>query len=176
LGDGLSFLSALDAARGVFAVTGNSDWPIDKAIRNKEMPTAFGKWRILTNENVDCGEFVLVGLGDPVTCRDDLERAVSGIDAGKPVFLLTHFYAKRFAPKIDSLGIAMVFSAHTHGGQVGFGPLVSRIPYAYRSQYLAGLYSIGTAHLYVTRGVGVNIFPLRFLCRPEIAVFHLKGA
>lgn len=175
LGDGLSFLSGLAAKRAVYMVTGNSDWPIDKGVAAGQIPAAFGNWRILTNESVDCGDFTLVGVADPVTCRDDFAKACAGVAAGKPVLLLTHFYAKRFAAKIDSVGIAMVFSAHTHGGQIGFSPLVSRIPYAHRSQYLAGLYSINGAYLHVTRGVGVNIFPLRLFCRPEIAVFNLKG-
>lgn len=173
---GLEFLSSLTAKRGVFLVTGNADWGIAKALRQNEIPVAFSGWRILNNESVDCGDFTLVGVGDPVNGWDDLDKAFAGVGSAKPVFLLTHFYAKRIAAKIDSLGVAMIFSAHTHGGQVGLGLLVRQIPYAYRSQYLAGLYRLDGAYLHVTRGVGVNIFPLRFLCRPEIAVFHLRGA
>jgi hypothetical protein len=176
MGVGLSFLSGLTARRGVYMVCGNADWAITKAILLGEIPRTFSGWRVLANESIDCDDFTLVGISDPVSCRDDLAQAFANVEGGKPVFLLTHFYAKRLMAKIDSLGVAMIFSAHTHGGQVGFGPLVSRIPYAHRSPYVAGLYHLNGAYLYVTRGVGVNIFPLRFLCRPEIAVFHLRGA
>lgn len=173
---GLDFLSGLTAKRGVYMVLGNGEWVLAKALALRQVPRAFANWRILINESTDCGDFTLVGLGDPVSCREDLAKAFAKVEGGKPVFLLTHFYAKRFANEIDSLGVAMIFSGHTHGGQIGLELLVSRIPYAHRSQYIAGLYSIDGAYLYVTRGVGVNIFPLRFLCRPEIVVFHLKGA
>lgn len=173
---GLDFLSGLTAKRGVYMVFGNGEWVLDKALAFRQVPRAFAKWRILINESVDCGDFTLVGLGDPVSCRENLAKAFADVKGDKPVLLLTHFYAKRLAAKIDSLGVAMIFAGHTHGGQVGLDALVSRIPYAHRSQYIAGLYHLDGRYLYVTRGVGVNIFPLRFLCRPEIAVFHLKGA
>jgi predicted MPP superfamily phosphohydrolase len=73
------------------------------------------------------------------------------------------------------MNAAIIFSGHTHGGQIGFEPLVSRIPYAHRSKFIAGLYKLDGTYLDVTRGVGTNIFPLRFFCRPEVAVFHLRG-
>lgn len=176
VGVGLDFLSGLAAKRGVYLVFGNGDCVLARAVVYKEAPKAYANWRILVNESFDCGDFTLVGVGDPVSCGDDLERAVAKLEAGKPVFLLTHFYAKRLAAKIDSLGVAMTFSGHTHGGQVGLGLLVNHTPYAHRSQHISGPYRLDGAYLHVTRGVGVNIFPLRFLCRPEIAVFHLRGA
>jgi predicted MPP superfamily phosphohydrolase len=39
---------------------------------------------------------------------------------------------------------------------------------------MSGLHKINGYHLSVTRGVGTNIFPFRFLCRPEVLVFTLK--
>ena len=46
----------------------------------------------------------------------------------------------------------------------------------YGKQYEAGLYSIGTTHLYVNRGIGMEggIAPrVRFFARPEITVVEL---
>jgi predicted MPP superfamily phosphohydrolase len=178
IAEGLKFLSRIKARQAIYVVPGNGDHVLIEAIEAGEVPRSFGAWRVLMNESVDCGPFILVGIDDPVRCRDDIDRAFAGVGTapGKPVFVLTHFLARRHLDDMRDRGVDMVFSGHTHGGQVGLGPLVSRIPYAHRSRYIAGLYALNTGYLYVTRGVGTNLFPLRLACRPEITVFHLKGA
>jgi hypothetical protein len=175
LADGLEFLSGLEAKRGVYVVPGNADETLRKSIERGQTPKAYSNWRILMNESVDCGDFTLVGIDDPVTCRDDLAKAMSGVDRTRPILVMTHFHAKKLLAKLADMNAAIIFSGHTHGGQIGFGPLVSRIPYAHRSKFIAGLYKLDGTYLDVTRGVGTNIFPLRFFCRPEVAVFHLRG-
>ena len=177
LATGLAFLSSIQSKSGVYFVPGNGDEIMTKAIEHGQMPASFSEWRILMNESVDCGDFTLVGIDDPVRCRDDEAKAFRNVTDAKPVFVLTHFYAKKLLTKIgEERRVDFTFSSHTHGGQIGFGPIVRRIPYAHRSKYIAGLYRLDGGYLYVTRGVGVNLFPLRFFCRPEIAVFHLRGA
>jgi hypothetical protein len=172
---GLTMLSSLQARRGVYFVPGNSDFRLIKAVETGEVPRVFGNWRILMNESVDCGPFVLVGIDDPVRCRDDLVRSFAGVTDGRPVVVMAHFHAKRVLAGLEGRGVDLVLSGHTHGGQIGLGPLVRYVPYAHRSKYVAGLYTVGGYFLHVTRGVGVNLFPFRLLCRPEIAVLHLKG-
>jgi predicted MPP superfamily phosphohydrolase len=176
LAEGLKFLSRLKARRAIYMVPGNGDHMLIKAIESGEVPRSFGDWRILMNESVDCGSFTLVGIDDPVRCRDDIERAFTGVTHAKPIFVLTHFLARKHLDDMREHNVDMIFSGHTHGGQIGIGPMANRIPYAHRSRYIAGLYRLNTGWLYVTRGVGTNLFPLRLLCRPEITVFHLKGA
>jgi predicted MPP superfamily phosphohydrolase len=175
LADGLEFLAGLEAKRGVYVVPGNADVGLVKAIARGQTPKAHANWRILMNESVDCGDFTLVGIDDPVTCRDDLAKAMNGVDRTRPIFVLTHFHANKLLAKLADVNAAIIFSGHTHGGQIGFGPLVNHIPYAHRSKFIAGLYKLDGTYLEVTHGVGTNIFPLRFLCGPEVAVFHLRG-
>jgi predicted MPP superfamily phosphohydrolase len=172
---GLTFLSGLRARQGVYFVPGNSDHALTRGVETGEVPRTFGDWRILMNESVDCGPFVLVGMDDPVRCRENVARSFSDVAGAKPVFVMVHFHAKRVLAALRERGVDLIFAGHTHGGQIGLGPLVAYVPYAHRSKYIAGLYSVDGARLHVTRGVGTNIFPLRLNCRPEIAVFHLKG-
>jgi predicted MPP superfamily phosphohydrolase len=173
---GLTFLSGLHARQGVYFVPGNSDYALIRGLETGEVPRAFGNWHILMNESVDCGPFVLVGLDDPVRCRENVARSFLDVDGTKPVFVMAHFHAKRVLAALREHDVDLIFTGHTHGGQIGLGPLVTYVPYAHRSKYVAGFYSVDGARLYVTRGVGTNIFPLRLNCRPEIAVFHLRGA
>jgi predicted MPP superfamily phosphohydrolase len=72
--------------------------------------------------------------------------------------------------------IDLVVAGHTHGGQVRLpflGPLYSQTSLGRR--FSAGLFEFPETHLYVTRGIGTSIIPFRFLCRPEITLFHLTG-
>ena len=40
-------------------------------------------------------------------------------------------------------------------------------------RYAAGWYESGDSKLYVSRGLGTSILPIRFLCRPELALITL---
>ncbi|NIS70167.1 MAG: hypothetical protein GTO12_14865 [Proteobacteria bacterium] len=71
--------------------------------------------------------------------------------------------------------VELVVAGHTHGGQVRL-PFIGAL-YARTSlgrEFAAGLFEFSGTALYVTRGIGTSFIPFRFLCRPEITVFHLK--
>jgi predicted MPP superfamily phosphohydrolase len=172
---GLDFLTGLRSEDGTYLVPGNADALITRSVGNGRLPRESLGYRILINENVDCGAFTLVGLGDPVSKEEDVDAAFRGVDEFKPVFVLTHFHPDSLLEDLERYNVDMVFSGHTHGGQFGLPFIVNLIPYASRSKYLAGLYRYDGFFLDVTRGLGTNIFPLRFLCRPEIVVFELYG-
>jgi predicted MPP superfamily phosphohydrolase len=110
-----------------------------------------------------------------VTRRTDVDRAFANATGTKPIFALSHFHPLNQVWDLEDRGVDLMLTGHTHGGQIGLAKLVSLVPYAHRSKYNAGLYRIGGLRLCVTRGIGTNIFPLRFLCRPEIVVIHLRG-
>ncbi len=37
-----------------------------------------------------------------------------------------------------------------------------------------GWYTDGTSRMYVGRGLGTSILPIRFVCRPELALFTIR--
>jgi predicted MPP superfamily phosphohydrolase len=65
-----------------------------------------------------------------------------------------------------------VLSGHTHGGQVRT-PLGAVVTPPGSGDYVSGWYRDGWAPLYVSRGVGTSVVPVRALCRPELARFVL---
>ncbi len=70
----------------------------------------------------------------------------------------------------------LVLSGHTHGGQVrvpGIGAL--KTPPA-SGRYEQGLYKVGSTKLYVNRGIGTSIYPVRFLCPPEVTFLVITGS
>ena len=66
---------------------------------------------------------------------------------------------------------SLVLSGHTHGGQVTLGGWAPVTPPG-SGPYVAGWYRDATIPLYVSRGIGETIVPVRFCAPPEIAVFE----
>jgi predicted MPP superfamily phosphohydrolase len=172
---GLTFLSRLKAKYGVYVVPGNADAALIDSIAWKRVPKDGLTYKILMNESVDCGSFILVGIDDPVRCRHNVGEAFADVIDSKPIFVITHFHPESILQDLGQRNVDVVFSGHTHGGQVGLTAVIGLVPYAYRSKYLDGLYALNGFYLHVTKGIGTNKFPLRFLCRPAIDVFHIRG-
>ena len=120
------------------------------------------------------GGINLVGVSDPFSGEDDLQAAKKGITAARPKILLAH--APIIADQAVLNKMDLTLCGHTHGGQI-------RLPYL-KSPFLPpgsagfdiGLYDMGTMKLYVNRGIGTSIVPVRFLCPPEITLFTITGA
>jgi len=147
---------------------------------------------MLRNENVSVdgpgGERIFViGVDDPFTNSDDLDRALSGVPKEAFKILLAH--SPSIARKAIDAGIDLVLCGHTHGGQFRLpriGAIYVRT--GFRRSISAGLYegetlwqAVGRSpeqaaytKIYVSRGIGTSHFPLRFLCPPEIAVLRLR--
>ena len=102
-----------------------------------------------------------------------LTDALESIPPKAPVILLNH-YPDVFE-KASNAGINLVLVGHTHGGQIGIPFLIHISNYAYKSNYMSGLFSMGKTKMYVNRGIGTTVFPVRFLCRPEITVFEFSS-
>jgi predicted MPP superfamily phosphohydrolase len=66
-------------------------------------------------------------------------------------------------------GIGLQLSGHTHGGQMF--PITAIVDATYR--YSAGLYPVGTGHVYVSRGTGFWGPPMRIGSPPEITAITL---
>ncbi len=102
-----------------------------------------------------------------------LRDIIKDVPREEPIILLNHWpdIVKQAAiEKID-----LVLAGHTHGGQVGIPLLWRFFPYAHRSNYISGLYRLRDTLLYVNRGI-TSEKGIRFLCRPEIAVFEFMPA
>lgn len=82
-----------------------------------------------------------------------------------------------FIEDLDRFNVDLYLCGHTHGGQVRlpfFGALTTLSKFG--KKYEAGLYKLGKTTLYVNRGIGLEggrAPRVRFLARPEIAVFDV---
>ena len=173
------------AARlGVFGVLGNHDHGDSKApfiVPTDPRLIEDCGVRLLNNEvaSVSVGRAALQigGVDDTDGGHDDLPAVLAALDRRPGVFrvLLTHHaeVVLRTAPG----DFHVVFAGDTHGGQICL-PLPGRriLLSDLSAPFAEGAYDVGGRRLYVTRGVGTSMLPLRAFCRPEIVVFHVRAA
>lgn len=115
----------------------------------------------------------IVGVDDPFTGFDDLEKAMKGCRPHKPVLLLGH--APLIANHASFRNVDITLSGHTHGGQVRLPLMGALLTPPGSDGFEMGLYRVNRMKLYVNRGIGTCILPLRFLCPPEITLFTICG-
>lgn len=164
---------------GAFFVTGNHDY-FSGADSWVERMGELGL-RVLRNERitVEDGEgaaFDLAGVDDHrasfVTggAGEDLEAALAGRDPDRCLVLMAH--DPTTFKRASGMGVDLQLSGHTHGGQIW--PFVYLVRLAV--PWVAGLYSVGAAQLWVSRGTGFWGPPMRVRAPAEITELVLRTA
>ncbi len=172
------FLKLLKAPGGVFGVQGN--WEYWARLEGENLRRQFARvgTTLLIDQRRDLNirgvPVSVLGLDYP-SPADALKRLQKAADPGRLNILLTHVPA--FDHTVLDDRHDLILCGHTHGGQV-------RIPFVrpfylprYSGDFVSGLYRTGPGDtpLYVNRGIGTSVFPVRFLCRPEITLLRLQA-
>jgi uncharacterized protein len=139
--------------------------------------------RLLINETVtirhDAHTLLLTGLDDATGGRPNLEEALRDTSPARNHIILAHSPGYRDVlirqPLVPVFSPICVLSGHTHGGQVNLGGWAPLRPGG-SGRYVSGWYRDIAPDLYVSRGIGTSVIPIRFGAPPEIAVFewHLR--
>ena len=168
-------LGRLRGRDGVVACMGNHDYFTD----GEEMAIALERagLTLLRNRGIevrrDGAALYVAGVDDTWTRRHDLDAALAARPAAAPVLLLAHDPV--LFPDAAKRGVALTLSGHTHGGQLGVPFFAKRFNLARSiTRFTTGLYEIGAATLYVTRGLGTTGLPIRLFVPPEITVITLR--
>lgn len=166
-------LSKLKAPLGVWGVLGNHDWKHDGTSIQRQLQDV--GIQVLENSShalkFKNNAFSLIGIADDSTRKTDWNSSLSDVPDTHPKIIMAHDPASFIEmPQTD----AIMFSGHTHGGQIRipkFGALAnsSRAPL----KWSQGFINQGKKQLYVTRGLGTSILPLRINCPPEICFFTI---
>lgn len=167
-------LGRLRARWGVYAVLGNHDHWTDAALIT-DLFRAEGI-HVLVNEGMRFeqkgGSFWLAGVDDTMVGLEDLPLALAGSTATEMKLLLAHnpVILRRAA----RAGVDLVLSGHTHGGQIAWRSErgASGRP---RRRILKGLARRGETQIYVTRGLGTVVLPVRYGCPPEVSLLRLRA-
>jgi predicted MPP superfamily phosphohydrolase len=173
-------LAALAAPLGVFAIPGNHDYWTDIDVVMAALRAA--GLVLLRNAShrleVDGVPLWLVGVDDVWEQHNDLQAALANVPVAEPALLLVH--EPDFADEAVQTPhrILLQLSGHSHGGQVHL-PLLGRPILPWLGQkYPVGLGLVpgSTLQVYTSRGIGVIAPPVRFNCRPEVALLTLRRA
>ncbi len=174
LRDAVEPMARLYARHGTYLTTGNHEYYFGVEQWLAHLPTL--GVRVLRNERVsierDGATIDLAGVDDASASRwpghgTDPDRALAGRDPNRTVVLLAH--QPKQVHDARRLGVDLVLSGHTHGGQIfPFGLLVRLTQPA-----VGGLHRFGNTWLYVSRGTGFWGPPMRLASRAEITVVEL---
>ena len=168
-------LSGLRARHGVYAVLGNHDHWTDAALIT-DLFRAEGI-TVLVNQGMrfenNGAAFWLAGVDDTMVGLEDLPLALAGSSDNEFKLLLAHnpIILRRAA----RAGVDLVLSGHTHGGQVRLRSERNTAGRP-RRRLLKGLARQGETQIYITRGLGTVVLPVRFGCPPEVSLLELRTA
>ena len=166
-------LGKLKARFGVYAVLGNHDHWVDAPLLT-DLFRAEGI-TVLINEGMRFEQngdtFWIAGVDDSMVGLEDISLALAGARDDEMRLLLAHNpIVLRRAVRAE---VDLVLSGHTHGGQVAIrGERSTARP---RKRALQGLWRQGNTQIYVNRGLGTVVLPIRYGCPPEISLLELRS-
>jgi predicted MPP superfamily phosphohydrolase len=121
-------------------------------------------------------KYNIIGFEDLNNGVLDVENVINSLD--KKVFMNIAFsHNPDIVLELPKDPIDFLFCGHFHGGQI-WAPFdlefkVLRDEKLCKMGIKRGLHKVNGIKLYINRGLGNVLFPLRFLSRPEITVFYI---
>lgn len=170
----IAVLSQMEARCGRYAILGNHDYEKNALNTCKAIWEEVG-FTLLIGDTV-----TVPGTHVTVSGFDDLlySRCTALKEEPTDGFRLFLCHEPDIAADINAARYDLMLSGHTHGGQVKLPFLgIVYLPHLGRI-YAEGLYTPGNCDegkLYVNRGIGMSLLPIRFRSVPEITVLTLTG-
>jgi len=172
-GEVVQALAGLRAPYGVFGSLGNHESITETEESVTGLFVAQGI-RILRQERapIRLGGDTLNLIGDDDS-QADLKAVERLVMPGTVNILLNH-NPNDFDHAVE-LGIDLMLAGHTHGGQLSLeflhrGLCLIRL----ETPYVSGWYEKSGGQLYVNRGIGTTVLPMRLGARPEITMLELS--
>ena len=129
---------------------------------------------MLVNEGIRLeahgASFWLAGVDDYMVGKTDVASALRGSFPDEMKLLLAH-NPLIFRESVRA-GVDLTLSGHTHGGQIKIRDEEKRI--LPRRKLKAGLHTRKNSQVYITRGIGTVVVPMRYQCPPEISLLELR--
>jgi predicted MPP superfamily phosphohydrolase len=170
-------LGGLRSEFGTYSCLGNHDHWTDAELVTSSFRRA--KIEVLINEGLRLKargrSFWLCGVDDYMMGKTDVRAALRGSFPDETKLLLAHNPAVIW--RAAHAEIDLVLSGHTHGGQVKLREPRESILFPNRRRRMrSGLHRRKDTQIYITRGIGTVVLPVRYQCPPEISVLELRAA
>ncbi|MCO5231431.1 MAG: metallophosphoesterase [Chitinophagales bacterium] len=173
------FLSLIEHHIPKIAVNGN--WEIFGQVDFQKLNTIYKKHNclLLNNEStqleIGSKKISITGVDDFLDGHPDINLALETYRESDYHIVLSHCpgYAPFIAHRENtSIPVNLILSGHTHGGQINILGFMPHLPGACGG-FIRGWYDFPDSQLYVSKGVGTSIFPIRIGARAEITCFNL---
>jgi predicted MPP superfamily phosphohydrolase len=166
-------LGDLKSEFGTYACLGNHDhWTdaglVTHLLRGEGIKLLINEGFPFTANDVS---FWIAGIDDHMAGKVDLPAALQGSYPDEMKLLLAHNpIVLRQAARFE---IDLVLSGHTHGGQVKFRDRERKL--LPQRKLSSGLHRRKDTQIYITRGIGTVVLPIRYQCPPEISLLELHS-
>jgi len=165
-------LGSLKSEFGTFACLGNHDhWTDAELVTHLFRGEGIN---LLINEGVRFEargtRFWLAGVDDLMVGKTDVRAALRGSKEDEFKLLLAH--NPQIVRRAARHNVDLMLSGHTHGGQVKLRDEEKRI--LPRRKLSSGLHRRRNTQVYITRGIGTVVLPVRYQCPPEISLIELR--
>lgn len=171
------FLSEIDHDIPKKAILGNWEYwgHVDLTSLKQLYEKHNGELLVNENSSLECNgrSLSIIGVDDLVGGTADFKKAISGMPPADVTITLAHCPKTRNLISIESgVKTDLVLSGHTHGGQIN---ILGFIPFKPQGSgtFVKGWYKKEYPHMYVSKGIGTSILPIRFGARAEVAVFSI---
>ena len=176
----VDFVSEMTRKYPVYYVTGNHEYWLGE----EEQKRLFAGIRdagaiILNNEKVsidtDNDSITLIGLDDNSLNDATLHSIMKTCDKNQLTIVLAH--EPQYINKYCDAGADLVLTGHAHGGQMVLPfirPLIAPDQGLF-PKYTAGQYQRQNTTMFVSRGLGNSVIPVRLFNYPEIVCIEIRG-
>jgi len=171
----LEHLSKLRASHGIFGCLGNHEGYIHAEAYTADKCRSLGidilrnrlRWRRFGKVRMYIAGIDYQRMGGPYMTD-------TGVLTSEGNFSMLLSHNPDVFPVAASRGHQLVISGHTHGGQLNFEPFGRPFNIArFYTPYIYGTYRQGPAVLYVSRGIGTVVIPVRIGAPPEVSLIRL---
>ncbi len=173
------YLALIDKGISKVAVLGN--WEYWGEVDLKKLRAVYQKHncRLLVNESkqykLGGKTLSVIGIDDFVGGYASYKLATDKFIKSDYNIVLNHCpkYSEQIVERCQKDNISFILSGHTHGGQIRLFNFIPFLPQG-SGKYVSGWYKELDPPMYVSKGIGTSILPMRFGARSEIAIMHLR--
>ncbi|WP_040279060.1 metallophosphoesterase [Psychroserpens damuponensis] len=173
-----SFLKLIDKTILKYAILGN--WEYWGKVDVAQLKTMYAKTNceLLINENrtvtLKNRQISIIGLDDLIGGTPNYNIAKTHLETSNTNIVLSHCpqYRDTIAKLDEDAQIDLILSGHTHGGQIAFLGYAPVTPVG-SGRYLKGWYNNIEPKMYVSKGIGTSLYPIRFGARAEMVEIDL---